>query len=60
MPVMTLAMLAGIPQPVSAEVSISLSAFEHRPVRLLVEAVDGAADSLLEAAIDDLRIFMTR
>lgn len=42
------------------EVSIDLSAFEHRRVRLLVEARDGATDNVLEAALDDLRIFRTR
>jgi carboxypeptidase T len=37
----------------------SLDAYAGKTVRLLVEAADTGADSLLEAAIDDLRVYTT-
>jgi hypothetical protein len=37
--------------------SVDLDAFAGQSVQLLIEAVDGGSDSLVEAAIDDLRIF---
>jgi carboxypeptidase T len=36
--------------------SVDLSAFAGQSVRIIVEAADGARDSLVEAAIDDVRI----
>ena len=37
--------------------SIGLDAFAGQSVRVLVEVSDGASDSLVEAAIDDMRIY---
>jgi aminopeptidase S len=37
--------------------TIDLSAFSGKYIRLRVRAVDGGADSLVEAAIDDIRVF---
>jgi hypothetical protein len=37
--------------------TVSLDAFAGQQIRVLFEAVDGAADSLVEAAIDDVRIY---
>jgi carboxypeptidase T len=39
------------------EVSVSLDAFAGQKVKVLVEARDGGADSLVEAAVDDVRIY---
>jgi len=39
--------------------TIDLSAFAGQTVRLLFESADGAADSLVEAALDDVRIYRT-
>ena len=36
--------------------SRSLADWEGQTIRIVVEATDGAADSLVEAGIDDLRI----
>ena len=38
-------------------VSINLDAFAGQSVHVLVVANDGAADSLVEAAVDDVRIY---
>lgn len=40
-------------------VTLDLSAFALQTVRLLVEAGDGASDNLVEAAIDDMRVYRT-
>lgn len=37
--------------------SVDLDAFAGQTIRLLVEARDGGADNILEAAIDDVRVF---
>ncbi len=37
--------------------SLSLSPWSGKTVRLLVEARDGGADNVLEAAVDDMRVF---
>jgi hypothetical protein len=37
----------------------SLDAYAGKTVRLVIEAADGGADSLIEAAIDDLRVYAT-
>ncbi len=39
--------------------TISLDALAGKSVRVTVEAADGAADSLVEAAVDDMRIYQT-
>ncbi|HSH21886.1 MAG TPA: M14 family zinc carboxypeptidase, partial [Candidatus Caenarcaniphilales bacterium] len=39
--------------------TVSLSAFAGEKVRLLVEASDGDADSLVEAAVEDVRVYRT-
>ena len=39
-----------------ATASIGLSAFPGQTIRILIEAADAAGGSLVEAAIDDLRI----
>jgi hypothetical protein len=39
-----------------AKVSRSLAAFEGRTVRIVIEARDGGLDTIVEAAIDDIRI----
>jgi carboxypeptidase T len=36
---------------------VDLSAYAGQTVRLLIEATDGAADSLVEAAVDDVRVY---
>jgi hypothetical protein len=38
---------------------LSLSAWAGQNVRLLIEARDGAADTIVEAALDDMRIYRT-
>jgi carboxypeptidase T len=38
-------------------VTRSLSAFAGQTVRLLIEAADNGADSLIEAAVDDVRVY---
>ncbi len=40
-------------------VDVSLSAFGGTDIRLLFEAADGGTDDLVEAAIDDVRVFKT-
>jgi hypothetical protein len=37
--------------------SVNLDAYAGQSVRVLVEAADGAGDSLVEAAVDDVRIY---
>ncbi len=39
--------------------AFSLSAYAGQQIRLLFEAVDGDADNIVEAAIDDLRVYQT-
>jgi murein tripeptide amidase MpaA len=39
--------------------TVDLSRFAGKSVRLLVEASDGGGDSLLEAALDDVRVYRT-
>jgi hypothetical protein len=36
---------------------VNLDAFAGQTIRLTVEAADGAADSLVEAALDDVRVY---
>ena len=38
-------------------VTLNLDAFAGKTIRLLVEAADNGADSLIEAAIDDVRVY---
>jgi hypothetical protein len=38
-------------------VTVSLDAFAGQSVRILIQAVDAGKDSLVEAAIDDLRVY---
>jgi hypothetical protein len=38
-------------------VSVDLDEFAGQSVRVTVEATDGAADSLVEAGIDDVRVY---
>jgi aminopeptidase S len=38
---------------------LSLSAWAGQDIRLLVEANDGAADNIVEAALDDMRVYRT-
>jgi aminopeptidase S len=38
-------------------VQVGLDAFAGQQVRVRIEAADGAADSLVEVAVDDVRIF---
>jgi carboxypeptidase T len=38
---------------------VSLNAFAGQTVRLLIQAADGASDSLVEAAVDDVRVYRT-
>jgi hypothetical protein len=40
-----------------SSVSIALDAYAGRTVRVLIEAADGGPDSLVEAAIDDIRVY---
>jgi carboxypeptidase T len=40
-----------------ADTTLSLDAFAGQTVRLTVEASDGASDSLVEAAVDDVRVY---
>lgn len=40
-----------------APMTVSLDAYAGRTVKILIEAVDAGSDSLLEAAIDDLRVY---
>ena len=42
--------------PSWATVTVNLSAFAGQTVRILVEAADAAGASLVEAAIDDVKI----
>ncbi len=37
--------------------TVDLSAFRRKYVRIRVEALDGGADSLVEAALDDIRVY---
>ena len=39
------------------EATVNLDAYAGQKVRLTVQAVDGAADSLVEAAVDDVRVY---
>jgi hypothetical protein len=39
--------------------TVSLGAYAGQAIRLLIEARDGAADSLVEAAIDDVRVYQS-
>jgi aminopeptidase S len=39
------------------DTTLSLDAFAGQTVRLTVEASDGASDSLVEAAVDDVRVY---
>ena len=36
---------------------MNLDAFAGQTVRVTVEAADGGADSLVEAAVDDVRVY---
>jgi carboxypeptidase T len=38
-------------------VTLNLDAFAGQTIRLLIEAADNGADSLIEAAVDDVRVF---
>lgn len=38
-------------------VSVSLDAYAGQTVRILIQAADGAGDSLVEAAVDDVRVY---
>ena len=38
-------------------VSVNLDAFAGQSVRILIQAADGGPDSLVEAAVDDVRVY---
>jgi len=42
-----------------ARVTRSLNAFAGKTIRILIEATDAGSDALVEAAVDDLRIYVT-
>jgi carboxypeptidase T len=56
-PVWTLPGVAGNRDAAWGAQTVSLSAWRGKTVRLLVEARDGGADNVLEAAVDDMRVY---
>ncbi|MGI8929307.1 MAG: hypothetical protein ACR2H0_07585 [Candidatus Limnocylindrales bacterium] len=48
---------AGNRNAVWTAVSVDLDAFAGQTIRLRIEARDAGADSLVEAAIDDIRVY---
>jgi hypothetical protein len=48
---------AGNRNAVWTPVSVNLDAYAGQTVRVLIQAADGAGDSLVEAAVDDVRVY---
>jgi murein tripeptide amidase MpaA len=48
---------AGNRNAVWTPVSVNLDAYAGQNVRILIQAADGAGDSLVEAAVDDVRVY---